>query len=60
MSLGDQVRFVRTDGSYLSASDARVFFAVGERVESLTAEFRAGGKRVFSNVGVNRVFSVQP
>ena len=30
-----QVRYVRTDSSYLSASDPRVLFAVRERVESL-------------------------
>ena len=42
-----QVRYVRTDSSYLSASDPRVLFAVRERVESLVVEVQGRAAQTF-------------
>ena len=52
-----QVRYVRTDASYLSASDPRVLFAVGERVESLLVEVPGRAAQTFAPP-LNAVFRV--
>ena len=52
-----QVRYVRTDASYLSASDPRVLFAVGERVESLLVEVPGRAAQTFTPP-LNAVFRV--
>ena len=49
-----QVRWVQTDASYLSASDARVSFGLGSaaRVESIKIEPRDAPARIISGDGV--------
>jgi hypothetical protein len=56
-----QVRYARTDSSYLAASSPRVTFAAGEGVESLTVLTPGRPKQFFgaAEVGLNRVFVVR-
>lgn len=45
--LPPQVRYARTDSSYLAASDPRVFFAAGPQIESLKIQAPGRPPRVF-------------
>ncbi len=51
-----QVRYARTDSSYLAASDPRVHFAAGLVIESLTITAPGRPPRVFSNLAPNQRF----
>ena len=55
-----QVRYVRTDSSYLAASDPRLLFAVGAKIESLTVQAPGRAAQVFgpAEVKVNALFRV--
>ncbi len=53
-----QVRYARTDSSYLAASDPRVVLAVGTRIEWLTIQAPGGLRQLFgpAQVKMNTVF----
>ena len=55
-----QVRYARTDSSYLAASDPRVLLAVGTRIESLTIQAPGRPKQSFgpTQVKMNTLFAV--
>lgn len=57
-----QVRYARTDSSYLAASDPRVFLAVGQVVETLTIQAPGRPKQSFGpgEVTMNRLFRSPP
>ena len=54
-------RRVRTDGSYLSASDVRVHFGLGEgaRVERIVVQWPDGSREAWTGVGVDRVVTLR-
>jgi hypothetical protein len=56
----DQVREVKTSGSYASASDPRVHFGLGGagRIESLEVKWPSGARQVFVDVPVDRLVVV--
>lgn len=53
-----QTRCVRTDSSYLSASDPKVLFAIAGKIESLTVQSpgRAARRYTADQVGLKHVF----
>jgi hypothetical protein len=55
-----QVDEVRSGGSYLSQSDLRLHFGLGEaaRIESVEVRWPSGGRTVLKDVGVDRVVRV--
>jgi hypothetical protein len=56
----DQMREVRTSGSYASASDPRVHFGLGaaERIDGLEVTWPSGAKQTFTDVPVDRLVTV--
>jgi hypothetical protein len=56
----EQVREVRTSGSYASASDPRVHFGLGAaaKVESLDVRWPSGAKQTFTDVPIDRLVVV--
>jgi len=56
----DQVREVRTSGSYASASDPRVHFGLGAagRIERVEVTWPSGVKQVFTDVPMDRMVTV--
>ena len=58
--LPTQVRYVRTDSSYLAASDPRVFFAVASKIGLLTIQVPGRPKQSFGpdEVKINTLFRV--
>jgi hypothetical protein len=56
----DQVREVKTSGSYASASDPRVHFGLGaaSRIELLEVTWPSGAKQVFTEVPEDRIVVV--
>jgi len=56
----DQVREVKTSGSYASASDPRVHFGLGaaSRIESLEVTWPSGARQVFTDVPEDRMVVV--
>lgn len=59
--LPDQVRYVRTDSSYLAASDPRVYFAVAKEIESLTIRVPGRPAQILgpTMVPVNRLLRIR-
>ncbi len=56
----DQIREVKTSGSYASASDPRVHFGLGapSRIESLEVKWPSGAKQVFTDVPEDHIVVV--
>jgi enediyne biosynthesis protein E4 len=56
----DQVREVRTSGSYASASDPRVHFGLGSasKIESLEVRWPSGAKQAFTDVPTDQIVVV--
>jgi hypothetical protein len=56
----DQVREVKTSGSYASSGDPRVHFGLGAagKIESLEVKWPSGAKQAFTDVPVDRVVVV--
>ena len=56
----DQVREVRTSGSYASASDPRVHFGLGaaSKIESLEVKWPSGAKQAFTDVLTDQIVVV--
>jgi enediyne biosynthesis protein E4 len=56
----DQIREVKTSGSYASASDPRVHFGLGaaSKIESLEVKWPSGAKQVFTDVPEDRIVVV--
>jgi enediyne biosynthesis protein E4 len=55
-----QVRYVRTDSSYMTASDSRLIFAVGNQIEALTIQAPGQPRQTFgpAEVKLNSLFRV--
>jgi len=53
----DQIREVKTSGSYASASDPRVHFGLGaaSKIESLEVKWPSGARQVFTDVPEDRI-----
>ncbi|GAB4454741.1 MAG: hypothetical protein OHK0029_09760 [Armatimonadaceae bacterium] len=64
LKIGDKtlVRHCHTDGSYMSASDARVVFGLGNatRIDSLTVRWAGGGEDTFTDLPIDRYSTVSP
>jgi len=56
----DQIREVKTSGSYASASDPRVHFGLGtaSKIESLELKWPSGARQVFTDVPEDRIVVV--
>ena len=53
----DQIREVKTSGSYASASDPRVHFGLGaaSKIEALEVKWPSGARQVFTDVPEDRI-----
>ena len=56
-----QTRHCATDGSYMSSSDKRVHFGLGEadKIESIVVRWPGGGQTTLRNPAINRVLKVR-